>query len=228
MQIQVAGVGRVSVAPDQGVLNMHIRQTAPTATEALLASSSLAQQTLDILDDAGIPTADRGATPSGIHRETRWQNEREVFIGWTAAHHVHATVRDLDLMYELVERMAGVAGVDTNGPHWHVTHDNPAHSRARHAAVAEGYAKAEDYAAAAGLELGPLVSISDAPGASPGPGGGRMMMAVAEAGFEPGTQEVTATVTLTFGTMQAGSDFDGNSAEARTPRRVALFPKADS
>lgn len=198
-EIEVTGVGRVSVVPDLCSLNVHARSTAQTASEALEEAAALAHRAIEVLETARIPSEDRGGSPAGVHRETRWQDEREVFLGWTATYRVHATIRDVALAYEVVEKLSEVDGLDTNGPHWQVAPDNEAHSMARHAAVADARGKAEDLAEATGMDLGPLRHITDGV-ATPAQGRMRAMESMADSGgsMEPGTQEVQATVTLTF------------------------------
>lgn len=198
--IEVEGTGRVEVTPDAAELVAFTQVTARAAVDAVRASIALTHRVLEVLDQAAVPDTARGVRPGGIHRRTRWDNDRELFLGWEASHHVAARITALDDAYRVVEALAGIEGVRTEDPRWLIDDDNPAHSRARAVAYGDAERRAKDYAAAAGVELGTLLWITDVrdPDRRPMPAS-RAAALVAEAGvFDPGTSDVTASVLVRF------------------------------
>lgn len=197
--IEVEGTGRVPVSPDAAELLVFTQVTARTAADALQGSVALTHRVLETLDQAGVPESARSARPGGIQRRSRWENDRELFLGWEASHHVAARITVLDDAYRVVEALADIDGVRTDGPRWQVEDDNPAHTRARTAAVADARRRAQDYAAAAGVELGSLLWIADARSPDRRPVLETRAALVAETGvFDPGTNDVTSSVIVRF------------------------------
>ncbi len=84
--------------------------------------------------------------------------------------------------------MAGVAeaGAEVTGPRWSLVPDNPAHEAARRAAASDARRRAEAYADALGLTLGPVAWVAEPGLRRPGPGDGydvpMRSMAMAAAG----------------------------------------------
>lgn len=197
--IEVAGTGRAEATPDAAELTAVTLVTARAAADALQGAVALTHRVLESLDRAGVPNAARGTRPGGVRRRSRWDDDREVFLGWEASHHVSARITVLDDAYRVVEALAAVDGVRTDGPRWLIDDGNPAHSEARAAAYSDALRRAQDYARAAGLGLGPLLWIVDAPEPIHRPVRAALAMEAADSGvFDPGTSEVSASVTVRF------------------------------
>lgn len=199
-EITVTGSGRATTPPDDAMLDLHVSMTAPSAKQALDHAADRIQAVIAVLDEHHV-TADRRRTQRAtVHRQSHWDGEREIHTGWTASIGIGCTVDDADQAFIVLDAVSTVDDVAINGPTWRVAGDNPAHTEARRAAVDSAQQKAMDYAAAAGLTVGPLRSLVDTGG---GHGDGpRPVAALARAAsvtdLEPGDQSVTATVTLTF------------------------------
>ena len=112
---------------------------------------------------------------------------------------VSATIRDLDGIGAVLDHVITAGGNQINGLRFGLTEREAAMDEARRLAVADARRKAELYAEAAGITLGPILSISEA--------GGRvtpqneMMVARASGGQVPvkgGELSVTATVSIVW------------------------------
>ncbi len=103
----------------------------------------------------------------GVQPRTRWQRGEAIQTGWRATRTTLVEVTGLD---EIGQIMAGVAqaGAEVTGPRWSLVPDNPAHEAARRAAAADARRRAEAYADALGLTLGPSRVGSRARPAPPG------------------------------------------------------------
>jgi len=89
-----------------------------------------------------------------------------------------------------------------DGPWWSVDGDNPARLEACGEAARDARRKAEAFAEASGLTVGPIVSISEAV-ETPWRGGemlsvGARTVSAEEIGIEPGQLDVVASVTIAF------------------------------
>jgi uncharacterized protein YggE len=80
--------------------------------------------------------------------------------GWRASRTNIVEVSDLDALGPL---MAGLveAGAAVAGPTWTLAPTNPAHEAARRAAAADARQRAQAYAEALGVELGPIAWIAE-------------------------------------------------------------------
>jgi uncharacterized protein YggE len=78
-------------------------------------------------------------------------------------------VRDLARTGEILDRMVSLGSNSVNGISFGVADPGPFEDRARQAAVADARARAELYAASAGLKLGEIVLISEPQPASRAP-----------------------------------------------------------
>jgi predicted secreted protein len=88
---------------------------------------------------------------------------------------------------DVADRVAAVAGVALDGPHWELGDDNPSFAQLQADVVHEARDRAARYAAALGGSLGRLVELRD-----PQAGGGhRMYAAAAPAMFRGGDPEVS-------------------------------------
>jgi uncharacterized protein YggE len=122
-----------------------------------------------------------------------------VQTGWRATRTTLVEVTGLDAIGRI---MAGVAqaGAEVTGPRWSLVPENPAHEAARRAAAADARRRAEAYADALGLTLGPVAWVAEPGLRRPGPGEVYPMargMALAAAGGPEAIEEVApAEVTI--------------------------------
>ncbi len=198
-RITVVGTGSHPTEPDAASFSISTPSVAATASEALAASSTLADAVLKALDDEGVTEDARGVQFSSVNRESRWEQDQQVHLGWRASHQVTCVSRHIDKTFALLERLTTIEGIEVHGPSWLVDADNPAHAAARRAAVSDARRRANDYASALDVDLGDLVDLIEQ-GATPGPV--HVMARLSDAGptLEAAAQAVTATATAVFDT----------------------------
>jgi uncharacterized protein YggE len=68
---------------------------------------------------------------------------------------------DTGFVGKLLAEAAARAEATVDGPRWEVAPDNPAQAEARRLAMADALRRAETYAEAAELELGPIVEVAE-------------------------------------------------------------------
>ncbi len=192
--VVTTGTGSASAAPDQGSFSFTVTTQAKTATAAVQANTAAMRAVDAALKQAGIATADLQTTQVSLV-ERRSENGQDV-VGYTATSSVLAQLRNLARTGAVVDA-AVAAGADSfSGPSLTIGDSAKLYRDALKAAVADARAKAQTLAAAAGLTLGRVTNVTEG-GSQPQP----VFSAAKQDGgveIEPGTQEIQASVTVSF------------------------------
>lgn len=166
-RIHVSGEGSAALAPDMAVLTMTVNREAPTAREAVSASSRSMAAVIESMLSLGIAerdlqTAGFSIQPAYKHtpRTAEGGGERKL-VGYTVRNTLTVRVRDITRVGEILDT-AVTLGVNEGGD-IQFTNDDPsaALTSAREKAVVDATAKARTLAAAAGVGLGDVVEISE-------------------------------------------------------------------
>lgn len=200
--VEVIGTGSVGAVPDVVVLDVRVRAEAADVGAALGRAADGTAAVLAASADRGVAERDRRTTGMGV--STRWDREGTTVVGYTAFQSLRLRVRDRAAVGELLPALAAAAGdaFGLDGVSLEVAEPAPLHERARAAAFADARGRAEQYAALAGRELGPVLRVTEAPGGpAPVP---RMRAAVAADAMasmpvEAGEARVSASVSVRFG-----------------------------
>jgi uncharacterized protein len=193
--ITTRGVGTVRGAPDTLTVVLGVQTRAATAAQALGDNSTRASALLDALRARGVADADLKTSNLSIQPTFDAQG---TVTGYEVTNDVTATLRDLGGAGGLVDAAAAAAGdaVRIRQIAFSIDDDAQPRAQARADAVRQAQAQARQLADAAGVTLGPVVSITEVPAGGPVvpvDAAGRAAMDAAVP-IEPGTQEVSVTV----------------------------------
>lgn len=199
-QIAVSGEGVVHVVPDIATLSLGVTSEGRTAAEALSANSTALSAVMERLKAAGI--ADRDIQTSNLSVNPNWagsdSSASQRIAGYTAANMVTVTVRDLKALGTVLDKAVADGANTLNGLSFGLADPKPALDQARKAAVADAIDRARLLSGAAGIGLGPVLSITEGGGYdAPAP----MMRAMAKADSVPvaeGELDISANVTMIF------------------------------
>ena len=202
--IAVTGIGEAAAAPDMAVLNLGVQTQGATAAEALRQNSMQMRATIETLEELGIE--ERDIQTSGLMVNPRYDYERNnanpPLIGFTASNTASVKLRDLEKAGEVIDEAVRSGANSLSGISFDFADPEPLHERARRDAVAKAQAKAAVLSEAAGVRLGPILSIREGHAPAPGPMPALMRMETAAADvFAPirrGESTVTATVTIIY------------------------------
>jgi uncharacterized protein YggE len=200
--ITVIGEGRADVQPDMATVQLGVVTEAPGAREAIDTNSRAMAAVLDRLKAAGIE--DRDLQTSNFSVDPRWgrqvDNTPPKVTGFVAQNMLSVRVRDLDRLGAVLDEVARDGANSFNGLSFGLQDPSEAQNAARRDAVAKARALAALYAEAAGVTLGPLLSLSESGG-----GGYPMPMARAEMAMASdavpvaaGEVSLSARVTLVY------------------------------
>lgn len=205
-QITVTGEAAVQAAPDMAVLSLGVTTQGASAEAAMTANSEALARVIDQLKAAGIAAEDIQTT--NLSLSPNWtgydaSGGAQVISGYTATNMVTVRVRALDGLGKVLAAAVGDGANSLNGLSFEMSEPRPAQDAAREAATKDARARAELLAAAAGVKLGRLLSITE------GMSGGGMPMPVAYKAdaamavpVEAGQVSLTSSVTLSFEIVQ--------------------------
>lgn len=164
-RISVMGEGEASVAPDMAVVTLSVLREAGTAREALNANSAAMKEVLDALKAAGI--AERDIQTSRLDIQPRYSQpsrdkpQEPKIVGYAVSNEVTVRIRKLAEAGAIIDKVVGL-GVNQGGGISFVKEDLKATmTEARKRAVADALDKAGTLAEAAGVKLGPILSIEE-------------------------------------------------------------------
>jgi len=199
--VTVNGHGTVSVVPDTADLSTGVQAQAATATEALDTVGSSSQDLIATLEGVGVATDD--IQTSGLSLWPTYGNDGQRITGYQASTSVTATVRDVTKVGAVVDALKGLVGEQLTLSGVSFSYDDPEAvlAEARAGAVANAKVRAEQYAEAAGAEVGDVVRIVEGNVSDPivfARAPAPEMAADSSMAVAPGSQELSADVTVVF------------------------------
>ncbi len=200
-EIIVSGEGRVSAEPDMAVLTLGVTREAQSAKEAMDQTSAAVSDVLKTLADAGIEGRDMQT--ASLSLSPRWDHsDREKppsVVGYVASNTLSIRVRDLDGLGAVLDDVIGSGANQMNGLSFTMSNPRPIEDEARVKAVQDAKAKALLLAEAAGVTLGPVLTLSE--GSSGGPAPIQMRreaMMASDVPIAAGEVDIRINVTLVF------------------------------
>ncbi|MDG4852566.1 MULTISPECIES: SIMPL domain-containing protein [unclassified Mesorhizobium] len=165
-RIVVSGEGEATVAADMAILTLSVMREAKTARAALDANNDAMAAVIAAMKSAGI--ADRDLQTAGIQINPRYNytnkadgSQEAELVAYQVTNTLSVRVRDVDKTGDILDKAVSL-GVNQGGG-IAFTNDDPKATitEARKKAVADALAKAKTLAAAAGVNLGKVIEITD-------------------------------------------------------------------
>ncbi|MBU2360721.1 MAG: SIMPL domain-containing protein [Alphaproteobacteria bacterium] len=201
--LTVSGTGEVAVAPDMARISLGVLAQADTAADAVRAMSADMEKVIASLTAAGISAED--VQTSGLRVDVQQTYDEATqssrVTGYTAVTDVNVNVMDLSTLGQTLDAVVQEGANQMNGLTFDLKDRKPALDEARRAAVADAMDKAQLYAQAAAVTLGPITMLTEGgnTGGAPQP---MMRMAMDSAEKVPvaaGQITINADVTITYG-----------------------------
>jgi uncharacterized protein len=218
-EIVVRGTGDARALPDQASLRVEVTADHKTQDEAYDARTKLAEGVDEVLRRHADAIARTTIASLMVQPRTRWHRGEDIRTGWRASRTSFVDVVVLDALGEI---MAGLvdAGAAVEGPQWSMAPTNAAYDQARAAAAEDARRRAQSYATALGLSVGPVAWVAE-PGLrrEPGPpvplqAGGAHMAATLVAGeaeperVTPAEMTVRVDVEVGFTILDLAGNYD--------------------
>jgi len=197
--LTVSATGKVTVVPDVARVYLGVSLIKPTVKEARDAAATAMTNVIAAVKALGIAEAD--IQTSGLSLYARYaEGSSTKIVGYSISEQIQVTVRDLDKAGDVIDTATAKGATDVNGISFEIADQAKAQDAARAAAVTAARASGLAMASAGNVTLGAVVSIADASAPTPIYYGaaGAAPAADARTPVQPGTQEVTAVVTVIF------------------------------
>jgi uncharacterized protein YggE len=202
--IQVSGEGEASGKPDKGLITLGVETNGRTAEQTMVDASTSMNAILASLKESGIEEKYIQTTSIDLSPQYRPVDAPDVkpeLIGFRASTQVRITVMKIESMGKAIDAAikSGVNRVDSI--QFDIRDKKPLLDKARKEAMEDALRKAKLLAAAAGVEVGLPITISDFEYGPPRPMMDQRMMAFGaakEMAIAPGEQSLNAQVHVTY------------------------------
>ncbi|MEI8232838.1 MAG: SIMPL domain-containing protein [bacterium] len=198
------GEGKVVVVPDQAVLSMGVQEEGLNLKQVQEAVNKKMASLTKSLKEMGINEKDIKTTGYNYYPD---YNNKNLYRAYA---NVSVVVRDLEQVSPVMDLIGKLGLDDVSGPTFGLSDElmNKTVKEARSLAIDKAKAKAEELAGLAGMRLGRIVNVVEGSNRSPNylmrealpiTGGGDMNAKTATP-IEPGSSEVSVSVTLSYET----------------------------
>ncbi len=190
--ITVTGDGSIKAVPDQAEFSFGVHTETATAAAALGANGALMSKVIDAIEHAGVSKGDVQTSQISLQPQTSADGKR--IVGYTADNTVTVQVKDLGSAGALVDAAVAAGANTVSGPSLSRSDQDDLYRKALKLAMADAKSKAEAIAEGGGVSLGKVTTAVE--------GGSPTVLPAADAAkatpIEPGTEQITATVTVTY------------------------------
>lgn len=202
--LTLTGSGSVAIAPDIATVSVGNEARAEAAADALNVNSERTAQLIATLIEAGVAESDirtSGFSVSPLYtRNSSLSTGGDGIDGYQVSNQVSATIRDLTQVGPVLDRLVRDGANRIGGISFGVSDDSAARDEARALAVADARHRAEVYARAAGVSLGPIIEMREG-----GPVSAPMPMALEARSAVPiqaGSTQISAAITVTWAILR--------------------------
>lgn len=197
--VSVSASGMVAAEPDVAYISAGVVTEADTAKDAIARNSAVMTKVIEGLKGSGIAARDLQTTT--LHVEPRYTQAKDgrpgTISGYRVINQVRLTVRDVKRLGEVLDQAITLGANQINSINFDVSNAETFKDEARKQAMANAKRRAELYVAAAGVQLGNVVRISESiqdfarPMAAP-------RALAASVPIEAGTRTMTVEVHVTY------------------------------
>lgn len=194
--ITVSGTAKVKAVPDDAAFTFGVETAAPTAREATAANARQMRKVVAALLAAGVGRSDLQTQDVSVG--PNWDGGNRPH-GFAAHNAVTATVHGVSHAGAVADAAVAAGATETSGPSFDRSDREQLYRTALRDALENARMKAQALAAEAGSSLGRVLKIEETAAQQPIP----MYARAAESAgtttpVEPGTEEIEASLTVTF------------------------------
>lgn len=169
--LTMTGQGEVRAAPDSVTLSAGVTSQGATAAAALAANTNRMQGVFAALKKLGIADKDMQTSNFSVSpmMSDGANNQPPRVTGYQVNNQVRVRLDDVTRLGAALDALVTAGANQINGVDFTIKDPAPLLTEARGDAVADARAKAETYAKAAGVSLGPILSITENQNSGPRP-----------------------------------------------------------
>jgi len=195
--VTVIGEATVTAAPDAAVIRIGVSSQGKTARAASDANAKEMTAVLAAINQSGV--ADQDVQTSWLSLQPQYDPSKggaARLIGLQANNQVTVKIRDIGKLPAVLDRAIAAGANEMSGIEFVVSEKSKLLDKARAAAIADAYRKAELYANAAGMKVGRVAAIAEE-GSAPAPRPFQQLRATASP-IAPGEQTLRSVVTVSY------------------------------
>jgi uncharacterized protein YggE len=206
--IAVVGNGKVSARPDMAQIQVGV----VTEAKAMKQNNDAMARLLATLESRGVSKKDVQTTNFNVmpqYRQGPHGEHQPEIVGYQVSNQVTVKVRKLNLLGPVLDELIQEGANQVHGISFTVAEPDPLLDEARRKAVADARRKAELYAAAASVTLGPVISIEEEIPHYPRPlaMGGVMAKSANSVPISEGEQDFAVSIHITYGLTARGTAY---------------------
>jgi len=194
--VTVTGTGIATTVPDEASFSFTVDTKGTTATAALSRNSADARAVIAAIEAAGV--AESNIQTEQVSLDPVQSQDGTKIVGFDASNTVDVENLAVASAGAVVDAAVGAGATGISGPSLTASAQDAVYAQALKAAVVQAHAKAQALADAAGQILGAAVSVVEGGGTPPPVPFAQGAAATPSVPVEPGTQQVQATVTVSY------------------------------
>lgn len=203
--ISLSASGTVKATPDMASISTGVTSEGQTAQDALSKNTDAMTKVVDTLKGAGLEPKDIQTTDFSVSPiYERKKDEEAAFItGYGVNNNVNITVRDIDKLGDVLDKVVRAGANQIGSISFGIAEPEKMKDEARKLAMKNAIDNAKLYAETAGVELGPVIKITESGSYTPRPyramaAAAPMMAEAKQVPVEGGTMSVEAKVEVTW------------------------------
>lgn len=201
--ISVSGTGRVLVKPDVADISLGVHVERSRAKDSEIAAAEQMTRIIAAVKASGVADADIQTANLSLQPTYDYSTNKQTITGYATDNLVSITVRDLTKVGETVDAAVDAGATQVNGINFRVEDESKVEAQARQAAMKDAKSKADALAAAGGVNITGVASISEISAPIPQPmpyalSAGAPAADRAVTPVQPGNVTLEVTVTVTY------------------------------
>jgi uncharacterized protein YggE len=167
--IYVTGTGTAKLAPDIVLITLGVQTQGPDIAEAVQENNQRAGEVMAAIRQAGVADADMSTANFSVSTQQQYDDHGNPTgeVSYWVDNSVNVTLRDLGKLGELLQSALTHGANSVQSVTYSVEDPTDALDAARVQALEDAHNQAEQMAAAAGVELGQVLTVGE-PGVTPG------------------------------------------------------------
>ena len=198
--ISAQAIGTISGTPDVVTIVIGVQTQSASAQTALDDNNKKAADVIGVLKDSGVAPADLQTSQLSINPS--YDEKGQQITGYQVTNMVTAKLRDITTAGAVIDAAGKTAGdaIRVQQLSFSIDDDSALRAQARADAVRRAQAQAKQMADAAGVQLGAIRSITEAPAATPTiyAAMAGADTAAASVPLQPGSQELSVVVQVIY------------------------------
>lgn len=195
--LEVYGEGQIEVVPDMAYVQVGVTTVGQHVEKASSENARAVQAVLSAVGATGVERTDMTTSNFSIGMERNYREEKDRAV-YRVNNMVDITVHDLSIIGQVLGAAMSGGANEVRGLRLEVAQKREAMVRARALAAEDARQKAEHLASLHGVEIGPVLSITEGGGGGPAPLLKTMAMDARSVPISAGSQRLSATIRVVY------------------------------